>query len=153
MRPSTPLRVPKGRSPAARSRQALPAAQHPLRTRLTGNTQLLWSTASWHTRTLLGTPQGEISSLSLEPWTPAAPAGAATGPAAPHDACVVVSLFEVAASAASVEAFIGREHEFRFVAVEPTALDGTREGRKAVRGGVGPRLGRLGPRWAVRVLW
>lgn len=60
---------------------------------------------------------GEISSLSCEPCP---------------GSSVVVSLFEVPASPASVAAFIAREHEFRFVAVQPTNLDGTPAGRTAV---------------------
>ncbi|GFR46377.1 hypothetical protein Agub_g7959 [Astrephomene gubernaculifera] len=57
----------------------------------------------------------------------ATPAVAAATPAA-----VVVSLFEVPATPASVAAFIAREHEFRFVAVEPTDMEGRPVGRKAV---------------------
>jgi hypothetical protein len=53
--------------------------------------------------------QGEISSLSCEPH-----AGSE----------LVVSLFEVPFNAASVAAFIAREHEFRFLAVQPYDLSG-----------------------------
>ncbi|GIL63081.1 hypothetical protein Vafri_17056 [Volvox africanus] len=45
---------------------------------------------------------------------------------------VVVSLFEVPYNPANVAAFIAREHEFRFVAVEPYDLNGAPIGRKAV---------------------
>ncbi|KAL4443866.1 hypothetical protein ABPG75_011603 [Micractinium tetrahymenae] len=46
---------------------------------------------------------------------------------------IVVSLFEVEATPASVAAFIEREHEFRFVAVEPLRFEcGSPIGRRAV---------------------
>ncbi|GAB4822485.1 hypothetical protein N2152v2_009531 [Parachlorella kessleri] len=45
---------------------------------------------------------------------------------------VIVTLFEVEATPGSIQAFIQREHEFRFVAVEPHHLDGSPTGRKAV---------------------
>jgi len=60
---------------------------------------------------------GEVSSLSLEPF----PSGSA-----------VVSLFELAHSAEVVQAFINREHEFRFCAVKPVSLAGEGTGRDAV---------------------
>ncbi|GLC37646.1 hypothetical protein PLESTB_000798000 [Pleodorina starrii] len=105
---------------------------------------------------------GEISSLSLEPWPetqpqpqpPGTPNGTATAaadptslpsPSPPSAAAaplddsrrrsrgVVVSLFEVPYTPSNVEAFISREHEFRFVAVEPLELPGARPiGRRAV---------------------
>jgi hypothetical protein len=53
--------------------------------------------------------QGEISSLSCEPHSGSE---------------LVVSLFEVPYSAGSVAAFIAREHEFRFLAVQPYDLTG-----------------------------
>jgi hypothetical protein len=53
--------------------------------------------------------QGEISSLSCEQH-----AGSE----------LVVSLFEVPFNAESVAAFIAREHEFRFLAVQPYDLAG-----------------------------
>ncbi|GBF99319.1 hypothetical protein Rsub_12100 [Raphidocelis subcapitata] len=59
----------------------------------------------------------EISSLSCEPRPRAE---------------LVVALFEVPFSPLAVQAFIQREHEFRFVAVRPTALDGARQERLAV---------------------
>ncbi|GIL88461.1 hypothetical protein Vretimale_15378 [Volvox reticuliferus] len=49
-----------------------------------------------------------------------------------HRRSVVVSLFEVPYNPANVAAFIAREHEFRFVAVEPYDLNGVSIGRKAV---------------------
>ncbi len=61
--------------------------------------------------------QKEVSSLSCEPWS---------------EGELVVSLFEVPASKASIAAFIEREHEFRFLAVHPTTLDGQPTGRVAV---------------------
>lgn len=60
----------------------------------------------------------EVSSLSVEEHP---------------DSEIVVSLFEVEATPASVAAFIEREHEFRFVAVEPLHSDSGRPlGRRAV---------------------
>ncbi|KAI3429602.1 hypothetical protein D9Q98_005688 [Chlorella vulgaris] len=59
----------------------------------------------------------EVSSLSVEEH---------------EGAEIVVSLFEVAASPAAIAAFIEREHEFRFMAVEPLHLDGSSAGRRAV---------------------
>jgi hypothetical protein len=53
--------------------------------------------------------QGEISSLSCEQHPGSE---------------LVVSLFEVPFSADSVAAFIAREHEFRFLAVQPYDLAG-----------------------------
>jgi hypothetical protein len=53
--------------------------------------------------------QGEISSLSCEQHPGSE---------------LVVSLFEVPFSAESVAAFIAREHEFRFLAVQPYDLTG-----------------------------
>jgi hypothetical protein len=50
---------------------------------------------------------------------------------------LVVSLFEVAYTAASVAAFIGREHEFRLVAVAPHDMEGRPLQRLAVRAGGG----------------
>ncbi len=100
-------------------------------------------------------PQGEISSLSLEPWpqsqqpassnsgeaSPQTAAGAAAaaspGSAPQRPAGVVVSLFEVPYTPANVAAFIAREHEFRFVAVQPTDLSGVSVGRTAVSGAGG----------------
>lgn len=79
--------------------------------------------------------QREVSSLSCEPLEEAL--GGSGGTDGAHarmrDAGVVVSLFEVPATAASVKAFIAREHEFRFVAVRPETLDGQDTGRFAVR--------------------
>ena len=60
---------------------------------------------------------GEVSSLSVEEH----PGGS-----------IVVTLFEVEATPQAVEAFIQREHEFRFVAVQPRGMDGGEE-RPAVR--------------------
>jgi len=59
----------------------------------------------------------EISSLSVEEHP---------------GSSIVVSLFEVEATPESVQAFIQREHEFRFLAVRPTTLDGAFIGRAAV---------------------
>lgn len=61
--------------------------------------------------------QKEVSSLSCEPW---------------EGGELVVSLFEVPANTASIAAFIEREHEFRFLAVHPTTLQGQSTGRVAV---------------------
>ncbi|KAG2491756.1 hypothetical protein HYH03_009917 [Edaphochlamys debaryana] len=72
---------------------------------------------------------GEVSSLSLELLPPASASASATS--APPSS-VVVSLFEVPATPASVAAFIAREHEFRFVGVDPTDLGGRPAGRRAV---------------------
>ncbi len=45
----------------------------------------------------------------------------------------MVSLFEIPHTSESVRAFIEREHEFRFCAVEPLTLEGRPTGLKAVR--------------------
>ncbi|KAI7843079.1 hypothetical protein COHA_003250 [Chlorella ohadii] len=45
---------------------------------------------------------------------------------------IIVTLFEVEASPASISAFIEREHEFRFMCVHPLELDGTPADRRAV---------------------
>ncbi len=60
---------------------------------------------------------GEISSLSCEPCA---------------EGELVVSLFEIEFSPATVKAFIEREHEFKFTAVEPLNLDCSTTGLKAV---------------------
>eukprot|EP00884_Botryococcus_braunii_P007814 jgi/Botrbrau1/17033/Bobra.49_2s0089.1 len=60
---------------------------------------------------------GEISSLSCEEC---------------EGEEIVVCLFEVKATPASIQAFIEREHEFRLLAVEPLHLDGSPTGRLAV---------------------
>lgn len=59
----------------------------------------------------------EISSLSVEPH---------------EESSIVVSLFEVDASTDAINAFIDREHEFRFLLVNPVTLDGTFDGRPAI---------------------
>lgn len=61
---------------------------------------------------------GEVSSLSCEPFA---------------GGDLVISLFEVPYSDRAVAAFIEREHEFKFVAVQPLTLDGGPTGRQAVR--------------------
>lgn len=61
----------------------------------------------------------EMSSLSVEP--------------AAESADLVVSLFEIEKTPEAVAAWIEREHEFRFIAVQPYALDGTPEAQLAVR--------------------
>jgi hypothetical protein len=58
----------------------------------------------------IGHVQGEIASLSLE---------------RSPGSSLIVSLFEVPYSQAAVDAFIAREHEFKFVAVRPYTLDAT----------------------------
>ena len=60
-----------------------------------------------------------MSSLSVE-------AGADTD-------TIVVSLFEVRKTEASIAAWIDREHEFRFLAVQPYSMDGLKEAQLAVR--------------------
>jgi hypothetical protein len=50
---------------------------------------------------------------------------------------LVVSLFEVPYTPASVAAFIAREHEFRLVAVRPHDMEGQPLQRLAVRGAKG----------------
>ncbi|KAG2452732.1 hypothetical protein HYH02_002962 [Chlamydomonas schloesseri] len=88
---------------------------------------------------------GEVASLSVERIKAASPSASAsasssattptttaTTPTASSEP-LVVSLFEVPATADSVAAFIAREHEFRFVAVEPCdLLQGRPLGRRAV---------------------
>lgn len=68
----------------------------------------------------------EIASLSCEPWPAADASGAASEQQAQQAQQVrqqlVVSLFEVPFTPASVAAFIAREHEFRFLAVQPYEL-------------------------------
>ena len=59
----------------------------------------------------------EIASLSCEPCP---------------DADLVISLFEVPHTVESVSAFITREHEFRFCAVDPLTMDWKPEVNKAV---------------------
>jgi hypothetical protein len=59
--------------------------------------------------------QGEIASLSLE---------------RSPGSSLVVSLFEVPYSLAAVDAFIAREHEFKFVAIRPHSLEGAPEAGK-----------------------
>ncbi|KAG2427811.1 hypothetical protein HXX76_012135 [Chlamydomonas incerta] len=71
---------------------------------------------------------GEVASLSVERL----PASSSSSASSSSPEPLVVSLFEVPATPASVAAFIGREHEFRFVGVEPTDLAGRPLGRKAV---------------------
>ncbi|KAF5841123.1 hypothetical protein DUNSADRAFT_14299 [Dunaliella salina] len=60
----------------------------------------------------------EVGSLSLEPGSP--------------EQEVVVSLFEVACTPESVQLFIAREHEFKFVSVDVQTLEGQATGRRAV---------------------
>jgi hypothetical protein len=60
-----------------------------------------------------------MSSLSVEP--------------AYEDSEIVVSLFEIPLTKEAVEAWIDREHEFRYVAVRPLKMDGTVEPHFAVR--------------------
>uniref|UniRef100_A0A7S3VP99 Uncharacterized protein n=1 Tax=Dunaliella tertiolecta TaxID=3047 RepID=A0A7S3VP99_DUNTE len=60
----------------------------------------------------------EVGSLSLEPGVPGQE--------------VVVSLFEVACTPESVQLFIEREHEFKFVSVDVQTLEGQPTGRRAV---------------------
>jgi len=60
---------------------------------------------------------GEIASLSCEPC---------------ESEELVISLFEVEHTPDSVNAFIAREHEFKFCIVEPLTLDGLPTGLKAV---------------------
>lgn len=60
---------------------------------------------------------GEVSSLSCEPCP---------------GQSIVVAVFEVKVEDGFVQAFIEREHEFRFVAVEPLGLDDEPIGRMAV---------------------
>ncbi len=66
---------------------------------------------------------GEVSSLSCEP-------------SCEPEQDIIVAVFEVQAGGSEgfVEAFIQREHEFRFVAVEPENMDGSSMGRLAVCG-------------------
>lgn len=59
-----------------------------------------------------------MGSLSLEPGSP--------------EQEVVVSLFEVACTPESVQLFIAREHEFKFVSVDVQTLEGQATGRRAV---------------------
>jgi hypothetical protein len=61
----------------------------------------------------------EMSSLSVEP--------------ANEDDEIVVSLFEVSLTPEAVVAWIDREHEFRFVAVQPLTMQGAAEPHFAVR--------------------
>jgi hypothetical protein len=61
--------------------------------------------------------KGEIASLSCEPC---------------ESEELVISLFEVEHTPDSVNAFIAREHEFKFCIVEPLTLDGLPTGLKAV---------------------
>eukprot|EP00967_Tisochrysis_lutea_P113896 scaffold181132_cov19-Tisochrysis_lutea.AAC.2 len=63
-------------------------------------------------------PLKEVGSLSLEPGVPGQE--------------VVVSLFEVACTPESVQLFIEREHEFKFVSVDVQTLEGQPTGRRAV---------------------
>lgn len=65
-----------------------------------------------------GISQGaECSSLSVEPA---------------EDAELLISCFEIEGTREAAEAFVLREHEFRFVAVSPVALDGSPTGRPGV---------------------
>jgi hypothetical protein len=61
----------------------------------------------------------EMSSLSVEP--------------ADEESEIVVSLFDVKMTPKAVTAWLEREHEYRFVAVETHTLDGTVEPNFAVR--------------------
>lgn len=59
-----------------------------------------------------------MSSLSVEP-------------SAPEDS-IVVALFETPYTKEAVDAWLQREHEYRFLAVRPESLDGTPSPRLAV---------------------
>ena len=86
--------------------------------------------AIFWTRGIARPATGEISSLSCEE--------AEEGCGGGNQALWVV-LFEVAATPASVAAFTEREHEFRFVAVQPLSTKGEEE-RLAVSHRVLPGL-------------
>ncbi|KAI8472730.1 MAG: hypothetical protein J3K34DRAFT_412916 [Monoraphidium minutum] len=100
------------------ARSTFPELQNFRAARLRGWRRVFAHTADvFFARGIARPETGEISSLSCEP---------AAG------ADIVVALFEVPFSPDAVRAFIAREHEFRFVAVQPESLDGGKQEQLAV---------------------
>lgn len=100
------------------ARTTFPDLQNFRAGRLYGYRRVFAHTADiFYARGIANVDTGEVSSLSCEPWP---------------EGDLVVSLFEVKCTPEAVAAFINREHEFRFIAVQPRTLDGQPTDRLAV---------------------